>query len=387
LIGESAQAFGGSLVSAGRMTSLLDAWVDMVPISFEHSHRAQDWAGDIRRIEAGGKAAYVITSADSGAGNRLKPGLADQLHSMELLVGSWAERTATVAKQENVDAIHAYGAYSTQAFIGAHAAALIGKPLILTFCGQDLERKIFGHEHALIRQAIDNAALISCKSEKAAAILRRLFKPGAEVRIIRNHVCETYFDPSATIERWGSDPIIGCFGEFRRIVGLDVLLRAYARLLETRQITLALAGPIVAAETEFFNRQLEALPANARVWRMGRVPHRKMLAVYRACNLVIAPSYADACPNKLLEAMLAGVPIVATSTGGIPELVTDQEHALLVEPGDDEGLARAIARLLDDPDLAGTLASHARSRVSTHFTRERQQHAWISAYQSIGLCT
>lgn len=387
LIGESIKDFGGSVVSSGRMTSLLADNVEMVPISFESSSRGEDWAGLVRTVEAQGKRAYIIESADSSSGGRQTPDIGERMLSRELMFRSWAEHTLAITTRENVDAIHAYGAYKGRPFVAAYVAALLDRPLILTFCGQDLERGIFGYGFAHIKQAVDNAALISCKSGKAAAILRRLFKPSAEIRIIRNHVSDTYFDPDATIEPQDSGPIIGCFAEFRRIVGLDVLLRAYARILRERELTLALGGPFVPTEKEYFNRQIEALPANARIWQMGKLAHPKMLAACRACDLIVAPSYADTSPYKVLEAMLAGVPIVTTTAGGIPELVRHEEEALLVEPGDDAALAAAIARLLDNPALAQRLAARARARVLAHFTREREQSDWIRAYQSIGLCT
>jgi glycosyltransferase involved in cell wall biosynthesis len=287
--------------------------------------------------------------------------------SRQLTLRARAEQVLAIAADEHFDAVHAYGCYDDRAFVASYVASLLNKPLILTFCGQDLERSIFG-------------------LEKAKRLLCQLFKPKAEVRLIHNHISEDYFDPDAVIEPWGDTPIIGCFALFRRIVGLDVLLSAYTRLLGQRELTLALGGPIVPADLEFFNRQIEALPDNARVWRMGKVPHHKMLAAYRACDLIVTPSYADACPHKVLEAMLAGIPIVGTTAGGIPELLRNDKEALLVEPGDDEALARAIAELLDNPGLSQRLASQAQARVLTRFTREREQSKWISAYQSIGLC-
>jgi glycosyltransferase involved in cell wall biosynthesis len=385
LLGDALDDFGGSVVSSGRMTHLLEERVEMIPISFEMSYRAEDWAGVVRRIDAGNKHGYVIKSADSFAGSRLAPDLGERMLSRELMVRALAEQTLAIAKRENVDAIHAYGGYDARPFVAAYVSALLDKPLILTFCGQDLERGVFGYGFSHIRQAVEHAALISCKSEKAAKIVRGLLKPSAEIRIIRNHVSETYFDPSASVTRWATGPIIGCFAAFRRIVGLDVLLKAYSRLLEERDLTLALGGPVVPSELEYLNRQIEALPSNAQVWRMGKIPHARMLAACRACDLVVAPSYADTSPYKVLEPMLAGVPVVATTAGGIPELVSDGQEALLVEPGNDEALATAITRLLDDPELAQQLSARARARVLSEFTRQREQNDWIDAYRSIGL--
>jgi glycosyltransferase involved in cell wall biosynthesis len=69
-----------------------------------------------------------------------------------------------------------------------------------------------------------------------------------------------------------------------------------------------------------------------------------------------------------MEAMASGVPVVATRLSGIPELVEDGVTGLLVEPGDAAGLAAAIARVLDDDELAARLARSARARVEASFS-------------------
>ena len=62
-------------------------------------------------------------------------------------------------------------------------------------------------------------------------------------------------------------------------------------------------------------------------------------------------------PVAILEAMSAGVPVVASCVGGIPEIIRDGEHGLLVPPGDAEALQSALLRLLDDREYAGQLAA------------------------------
>jgi glycosyltransferase involved in cell wall biosynthesis len=380
--------FGGSTVSSGHMADLLGDHVRMVPIRFETSRAEEDWAGrtELQELDPQ-RRAYTVYAADFNIERVLVPELGPQMLNKELRTRSWAEQAVRIAEREGLEAIHVYGAYDDRALIGTYVAALLDKPLILTFCGQDLERRIFGAPFAQLRAAAQHAAVVTCKSNKAARIIARLLDPAGKIRIIRNHVAADDFDPDAEFPRWSAEPIIGCFGEFRRVVGLDVLIRAYAQLLAQRPLTLALAGPIRATEAGYFNRCLETLPPEARVWRMGRVPHRRMLAACRACDLIVAPSYADTSPFKVLEAMLSGVPLVTTTAGGIPELVEHEREALLVEPGDHDALAGAIARLLDNKGFAQALAGRARARVMTEFSRERERNAWIEAYRSLGLCT
>jgi glycosyltransferase involved in cell wall biosynthesis len=81
----------------------------------------------------------------------------------------------------------------------------------------------------------------------------------------------------------------------------------------------------------------------------------------------VLPSQIDKSPYSVLEAMFAGVPVVSTRVGGIPELVEDGVTGLLVEPGDDEALLAAITALLDDPARAEAMGAAGRSRALERF--------------------
>ncbi len=72
----------------------------------------------------------------------------------------------------------------------------------------------------------------------------------------------------------------------------------------------------------------------------------------------------DGVPVALMEAMAARVPVVSTRLSGIPELIEDGRSGLLAEPGDADSLARALRRLLDEPELAARLAEEAPSRIA-----------------------
>jgi hypothetical protein len=113
--------------------------------------------------------------------------------------------------------------------------------------------------------------------------------------------------------------------------------------------------------------------------------------------VVVIPSVAfEGVPNVLLEAMMAGCPVVATTVGGIPEVVTDEGEALLVPPGDDVALAKAVARVLRDVGLREHLIKAARERVrSRHsaasrarrFMPSRCHHGADARSISCRLCT
>lgn len=87
---------------------------------------------------------------------------------------------------------------------------------------------------------------------------------------------------------------------------------------------------------------------------------------YTLANLFVLPSHTEGSPNVLLEAMAAGLPIVATAVGGVPEIVTNEMEALLVEKHNPPALAQAIERLLNDVALQKKVGEAARLSVSAH---------------------
>src|SRR5207244_2659936 len=84
---------------------------------------------------------------------------------------------------------------------------------------------------------------------------------------------------------------------------------------------------------------------------------------YGAADVAVLSSLSEGSPNALLEAMAANVPVVATKVGGVPEIVTDGESALLVRPGDAQSMAHALQRLLTEPGLAEALAKRSRELI------------------------
>jgi glycosyltransferase involved in cell wall biosynthesis len=89
------------------------------------------------------------------------------------------------------------------------------------------------------------------------------------------------------------------------------------------------------------------------------------------CDLSVVPSESEGLPNALLEAMAAGLPVVATQVGGIPEVVETGVTGLLVPSGDPDALANAILLVLQDSTLATRLARAGQARMRTHFSFER----------------
>jgi len=143
-------------------------------------------------------------------------------------------------------------------------------------------------------------------------------------------------------------------GELSRDKGVPTLLQAY-ELLGMKRPPLLLVG----RRTPDTPTQLPNGAEMRAEW-----PHDHVMAAFRRCIFAVLPSIClDACPTTVLEAMASGCPVVATTTGGIVDMIVAGENGLLVPPGDEHQLAEAMARLLNDADLRARLAAGAQERI------------------------
>jgi len=104
---------------------------------------------------------------------------------------------------------------------------------------------------------------------------------------------------------------------------------------------------------------------------------------YAMAEVFVLPSHSEGSPNVLLEAMAAGVAIVATTVGGVPEMIEDNQSALLVPANNPSGLSAAISRLLTDDDLAGRLTSKASALVVNRFSPEEYVRSLMKIYRGV----
>lgn len=143
-------------------------------------------------------------------------------------------------------------------------------------------------------------------------------------------------------------------GELSRDKGLPTLLRAYESL-GRRRPPLLLVGRCTPDTPAY-------LPDGAEM--CAEWPHEHVIAAFRRCLFAVLPSFClDACPTTVLEAMASGRPVIATTTGGIVDMIVDEASGLLVPPGDECRLAEAMARLLNDADLRARLVAGAQERI------------------------
>ncbi len=98
-------------------------------------------------------------------------------------------------------------------------------------------------------------------------------------------------------------------------------------------------------------------------------------------DIFVLPSLKEGLPYVLLEAGLAEIPIIATSVGGVPEIIQNNKTGLLVRPAHSEEISEAIKKLIENPELAKTLAKNAREKILQEFSFEKMLNGTLSAYE------
>ncbi len=164
--------------------------------------------------------------------------------------------------------------------------------------------------------------------------------------------------------------LAGVIGRLDPRKGQELVLRAAARLKASHpQLRFVLVG---APEGDYDRRLIglaRELELEGRVLVTGYRPDA--VKAYRSLDILLVPSTREAFGLVAAEGMLAGLPVVASRSGALPEFVREGETGLLVEPEDPASLAAAIAALAGDPELRAALGSRARAWAEAHLSMDR----------------
>jgi glycosyltransferase involved in cell wall biosynthesis len=282
-------------------------------------------------------------------------------------------RVAQAMAARGADVIHGHGAK------GGAYARLVGTRALRAYTphGGSLHfdpRSPIGFVYLTLERALlPRTDLILFESAYARDVYHaRIGTPAAPVRVIHNGVAAAEFAPVPPAAD-ASDVVF--VGELRRLKGVDVLIEALGLLSAGGRpvsATIVGSGP-EAAEFEALARAR----GRAKVTFPGAMPAREAFARGR---LLIVPSRAESLPYIVLEGAAAGLPMLATNVGGIPEIFGPHGRRLL-PPGDAARLAEAIRAALADPAAAQASAQALRERVRTHFSAEAMVQGVLAAYR------
>lgn len=192
----------------------------------------------------------------------------------------------------------------------------------------------------------------------------------------RLHVIPLGIEPADEADRREDGPlVVGVASNLEYWKGVDVLIDAAAAMRAPVQLEV-FGGGSLAGELE---RRAHEAGVDSRFH--GFVANAR--SRLRELDVLVQPSRADNFPLAVLEAMAAGVAVVATRVGGVPELVVGGETGLIVEPEDPAALAEALDSLAADPARRRELGRRGRARVLDEFTPERMANRTVALYRDL----
>jgi glycosyltransferase involved in cell wall biosynthesis len=227
-----------------------------------------------------------------------------------------------------------------------------------------------------LRAAAQTADVLVAVSDAVAAVVRA--HAGRTPVLVAYNGIPSPSEP----RRNASSTTVGTIGTVCRTKGTDIFLEAAALARERcPELRFEHIGQSGLDDDVEFERRVATLAGTAElrgaVSLLGRRPAEDGLDHW---EIFVLASRQDAFPLASLEAMAAGVPVIATDVGGLPEQIEHLESGVLVEPESPRALSDWIVRLHQDPDLRGRLASVAARRVRERFTVDRQAAVLHEAY-------
>jgi glycosyltransferase involved in cell wall biosynthesis len=309
----------------------------------------------VSTMELGGK-----ELSPSGRWARLQRGLAFLLAIV---------RISALVRRERIDVIYALD--RTIATTICYLVALLsGRPLVLS-----AHISHYLSSNQLMRMIVRHAARVTVTSNNMYGQFRPYVRDESRLVTILNAINIGPYDMAISGDQVRADlqigpttPIVALAGRLSPFKGQPELIRAAAIVRRQHpDIQFLLVG---SDHGDGYQATLERLIAAEQLGGVVRLLgfRNDLPAVFAAATICAMPSHEEPFGLVALEAMAMAKPVVATRAGGVPEFLVDGQMGILIEPRDVEGLARAILRLLDNPQLAREMGQRGRQQVEQHFS-------------------
>ena len=260
------------------------------------------------------------------------------------------------------------------------ATLAAGRPLLLQLHGAGFERFYDGCDsmaRTLIRSILNRAAAVIVATDSRRSWVRSICRNANAVSV----PSPVALMPETNSQKKGN--LVLFLGKLKQSKGIFDLLQAVAGLRATvPDVRLVCAGD---GERIAVARYAERLGIADAVKFTGWVGPSGKRALLESAAVFALPSYDEALPMSLLEAMGAGVPVIASPVGGVHEAVVDGVSGFLVAPGDTHTLERLLGRLLADRALAARIGAAGRESVRARYAPDRAVPHIETLYAAIGM--
>jgi glycosyltransferase involved in cell wall biosynthesis len=285
-----------------------------------------------------------------------------------------------LASRTNADIVHAHG-YKADiyTYIALRRSSIPLVSTCHTWYDNDLFVSLYGMADRMVLRSF--AAVVSVSDE----VKLRLLKAGVredKIHLVQNGIDIRLFDNAAPSLLENSTtahpPIVGLIGRLANEKGVDIFLRAAARVLvelPSTEFVVVGEGP----DREKLESLIDELKIRESVSILGR--RDDMPSVYASLEIMVSASRQEGLPIAILEGMASGRPIIATAVGAVPTVVLDGRTGVLLPPEKVEALASSIANLLRDPSRRVSLGVAARKLVEEKFSAERMTTDYLHVYE------
>ena len=282
-------------------------------------------------------------------------GFAEQLRGIRPFLRSAVIANRLRAELGRADVVHVLAASWLYFFLvvapAVFLARLFGKRVIINYRSGE-GREFFRSYGWLAAPVFRLASEVTAPSSFLAEAIQDRF--GLPAKIIPNIVDLKAFRYR---QRSRYEPKLLVTRHLEKMYGVDSVVRAFACVQKRfPEASLEIAG--TGSEEERL-RKLVAESGLKNVRFCGHVPHAQLPALYDRSDILLNGSYVDNFPGSLVEASATGLAVVSSNAGGIPAMYENGRTAILVEPGDWQGLAKGVEALIDDPSLGVRLTSAA----------------------------
>ncbi len=292
-------------------------------------------------------------------------------------ISSLISLSAFIKKRE----IHILNTHSSiDSWIGSIAARLAGVPVLVRtrHLNIPLKRNILNFVHYL------PDAYITCGEEMRKRLVEECHFPARMIVSIPTGVDERFFSTKRNPNgkrRFGinpESPIIVNIGILRKVKGHEVTIKAariLSKVIPDAKFLLVGDGP----GRKRLHQMVDEMGLKNVIFT-GFLPDVK--EVLEVADISVLSSWSEGIPQSLLQSMAAGVPVVATRVGGVPEVVIDGENGFLIDPGDYEGLAERINMILND-GIDEHILAKAKETVRHNHTRKKMLDKIESLYERL----
>jgi glycosyltransferase involved in cell wall biosynthesis len=279
--------------------------------------------------------------------------------------------------------VHGQGTESYYAL----AAVLSGLPNVVTIHGNMRriammdKQKPFSYLWLVARLeqfALPRTQGVVCLSQhtrrQVADIARRTW-------VVPNAVEASFFEVKAH-PLPGAPPRILCVARVCALKNQNALIRALDPVAAQRKFELSFCGPV--SESEAYGREFLSL-VQARPWCVhhGLTQREELQGLLRQSSLLVLPTLEDNCPMVVLEAMAAGVPVVAARVGGVPDLIEEGRTGFLCDPLNAASMAGAVEKVLANPAAAAEVARQAQQRARERFHPQAIARRHLEIYREV----